>query len=388
MPKRISDPLFKGTDSLSLDQWKHLQIANSADAPRRLLDNWSGTVMGYLTCRLTNDHEDIDQMLFSLVGALFTDFDGLRLQANKYWEVDASYTFEIPSFDAALFSFKSGTLQSELLDHTKIRVDWFKDGVKLTHEQLALSGIPGFSLRFYAVPNAPTWMGITIVLYPLPKSQLLEQYPVCLNPAFPGLRIYSAAHCYLGFATKQLFDSVNPGTPILPCVLAPQDLDENPVHPSTGSLLKTMAATLRTAVAPATKKDLPHLNKKYEEILLNGEAAMRPTAPASLWPTPPERPTTAPQGRHVFPIPPFNRPNPPPLVSSNSKVTPLLLPFLSWFTKELVFHTLNSQQPQPYHKYVPKPFQFAFLGLPYLTTGRYPRFSNNAISPSFQKDQV
>ena len=302
MPKKISDPLFKGSDHLSLEQWQHLQIANSADAPRRLLDNWSGTVMGFLSCKLSNDHESIDQMLFSLVGALFTDFDGLRLQANKYWDVDASYTLEIPSFDSALFTFKNGSMQSEFLDHTKFKVDWFKDGVKLTPEQLSLANIPGFCLRFYAVPNAPTWMGITIVLYPLPKAQLLEDYPACLNPGFPGLRVYSAAHCYLGFSTKQLFDSLNPGTPILPCVLAPGDWDEIPAHPSSMSLLKAMATTLRTAVAPATKKDLPNLSKKYEEIMLNGESAMRPTAPAYLWPTPSERPTTTPQGRHVFPL--------------------------------------------------------------------------------------
>lgn len=301
-PKKISDQQFKGTQSLTHEQWRDLQIDNRSDAPRRMMDKWSGNVIGFLACYLSNDATKVDQMVFTLAGDLFTDFNGLRCPANKFFEIDDSYSIEIPPFESALFTFHNGTMQSEILDHSKIRVDWFKDGVALTAEERAAAKIPGFSLRFFATPNAANWMAISIILFPLPKQQLLELYPMCLHPAFPGIRLYSAAHCVLGFDTKQVFPDLCYGSPLLPCVLSASDWHDNPTNPSTNALLFAMAKTLRTATSPTAKKDPANLKKRYEEILLQGEASLKPNPPSHLWPLPAEPPSTTPIGRDYSPF--------------------------------------------------------------------------------------
>ena len=117
-PKKISDPAFRGGDALSHEQWRSLETTNSADSPRLLLKNWGGSVVGFLSLYLSNDCQEIDQLLFSLTGNIFEDTDGLRANASKFWDVDDHITFELPVFDARIFSFRNGTMVSDYLDHS------------------------------------------------------------------------------------------------------------------------------------------------------------------------------------------------------------------------------------------------------------------------------
>ena len=316
-PKKISDPGFRGGDELSHEQWRALETTNSADSPRRLLKTWTETVVGFLCCHLANDCLSIDQMIFSLSGRLFSDSDGLQLNASKFWEVNDHLTFEIPAFDSSIFTFRGGTLTSELLDHSQLRVAWYQDGEPLSPEEREDAGIPGFCLRFYATPNAATWFSISIILYPLPRAALLDTFPCSVNPAFPGLRLYSANHCYLGFPTKQLFPSLNAGSPIMPCILANGEWEDNPTNPSTQDLITAMAKTLRTATSPVAKKNLKNLIERWQEIQSANDVSLKLVPPTYLWPLPSEPPSLTPQGRSSTafflapPPPPFPYPFPP-----------------------------------------------------------------------------
>ena len=170
-PKKIASPLFKGTDSLSHDQWRELEVVSPTDGPRRLMQNWAGTIMGYLCCRLDNENRRILDLNFHLLGIIF-DEDGISMNCNKFWDTDSEgITLQINPFDSKAFQFKSGTLVSDLLDSSAIDISWYQDGVPILETDPRYTSLPGFCLRFYAMPVQPTWASM---LYPLAKADLLK----------------------------------------------------------------------------------------------------------------------------------------------------------------------------------------------------------------------
>ena len=303
--KKITSPLFKGSDSLSLGQWRELEVVSSADGPRRLMDSWGGTVTGFTCARLDNENK-IANLNFHLIGVLFADSEGVSADCNKFWDVEEGHTFQLDSFDAKVFQFKSGTLTSDLLDSSELKVSWFKDDAPWPEQERSQAGISGFSLRFFVQPIQPNWASINLQLLPLPKATLLQSYPVCLNPSFPGITLYSAKFCSLGFATERIFKDKNFGTPLLPCVIPGADWEDFPNHPTTASLRTALATTLRAAWKPVGKANAKALKKRWEEIALAGESSLKAEVPAFIWPEPEPSPAAAPEGT-VFKSPP-----PPP----------------------------------------------------------------------------
>ena len=176
-----------------------------------------------------------------------------------------------------------------MLDGSSLDVKWYKDGVPLPEQERVAAGMPGFSLHFYAMPCQPTWASVAILLFPLPKKDLLETYPICLNPSFPGITLYSAKFCSLGFAADQVFDNQNFGTPILPCIIPGADWDESATAPTTSALVHAMAKTLRAAYKPVGKAGQKALKKKWDDLTLSGEAGLKPESPPFIWPEPAAR---------------------------------------------------------------------------------------------------
>ena len=303
-PKRITGQLFKGSDCLTHDQWRELEVVNSTDGPRRLMQNWGGGMMGYLCGRLENDNRRIANLNFHLLGMLGEDTDGINTNCNKFWDVEENMKLHIAPFDTKVFQFKSGTLVSELLDSSALETTWTKDGAPLSEQDRLAAGIKGFSLRFFVMPNQPTWASVSILLFPIPKAELQQTFPLSSNPSFPGMTLYSAKFCSLGFAADQVFKNHNFGTPLLPCIIPGGEWDALPTNPTTPSLLQAIAKTLRATWKPVGKANAKALKKKWDELALAGESALKEEAPAFIWPEPSPRSESAPQGRVSVP-PPF-----------------------------------------------------------------------------------
>ena len=83
-PKAISGKGFTGSDVLSLEHWKTLEVTSSSDGPRRLQERWSGGIIGFLVCRLANDNKSIENTTFHLGGTLFEEAK-LKADCSKFW---------------------------------------------------------------------------------------------------------------------------------------------------------------------------------------------------------------------------------------------------------------------------------------------------------------
>ena len=117
-----------------------------------------------------------------------------------------------------------------------------------------------------------------------------------MNPSFPGITLFSAKFCSLGFPANEIFEDQNFGTPLLPCVLAGNDWGENQANPTTAALLSAIAKTLRATYKPVGKANPKALKKRWDELALAGEAGLKAESPAYIWPEPAQRPDNTPQG--------------------------------------------------------------------------------------------
>ena len=303
-PKAIKGDGFKGNDPLSLAQWRSLEVVSSASAPSRLLKNWSGQITGYLICSLSADNKSIRNLSFHLGGSLWEN-ENAKHAADSFWDdlvPGSNFSFAIPALNTALFSFPEGGLTSDLLDHSALRVNWFKDDATISPEQREEAGIPGFSLRCHIIPkqvlSSGTWGTVYVTLLPLPRSQLLELHPLCKSPAFPCFKIYAGHSFPIGFQTSSVLDGLDYGCPLLPAVLAGSDWEDLPFHPPANELQAAIALTMRKVTLPDVKKEVRTLKKAWEDLKTAGETGLKNTNAALklLWPPPRVASASTPQG--------------------------------------------------------------------------------------------
>jgi len=299
-PKVIKGSGFKGNGELCLAHWKTLEVCSPADTPRRLQENWGGSIVGFFVARLSTDNKNVDNISFNLGGTLFENED-LKLNCSKFWSVPDNLTMAIPTLNSGIFSFPNGGMTSELVDSSKFQVNWFRDGVALSPEEKAETGITGFCLRFHAIPEqslpSGTWASLTMVLFPLPKSSLLETHSLSPRANFPGLRFFSSGVFQIGFNSAKRFPDLEWGSPLVPGVILGGHWDDFPFCPAAAELRTKLAITLRNVCPADIKKTPADLKKAWDDIKANGEAALRNTAASlkHIWPLPPTPPPTRPQ---------------------------------------------------------------------------------------------
>lgn len=296
-PKVNKRIVFEGQDELTLEQWRELEVASSEDAPRRFLKSWQGALMGHLTARLTNDNRRIDRLTFSLAGTIWNE--GFTAQASSFWEDAEGISFSLPHLDMKIFSFSEGTMYSDLVDSSKLDLTWYRDGVEEDSVLISEDGVPGFTLRCFVVPNAspqPLWAAIQIALYPIPKETLLESFPICLNPSFPGYKLFAANNFYIGFLTESIFPDFKGSLPIMPCVISGDDWEEVEAHPPTEDLRRAMAHTLRAVAKPEIRRGVKSMKKSLEDLLAAGEQGLKAQPVDTIWPLP-SNPSKTTQGK-------------------------------------------------------------------------------------------
>ena len=151
-PKAIKGDGFKGNNPLSLAQWRSLEVVSSASAPSQLLKDWSGHITGFLVCSLSADNKAIQNLSFNLGGSLWENVN-TKHAPDSFWDdlvPGSNYSFSIPALNTALFSFLEGGLFSDLLDHSSLRVNWFKDDTTISPKQREEAG---FSLQCHVKPK-------------------------------------------------------------------------------------------------------------------------------------------------------------------------------------------------------------------------------------------
>ena len=277
-PSPIKGPDFDGRDQLTSDDWKKLVVTNAVDAPRHLYADWPGKLVGYCAATLTNDNASILNMQFMLAGSLWER--PLNVSATRFFEdLEAGTSLTFPTFNTSALVFNSSALVSDYLSHEQIPHEWKRNG------QPYPPPAPNkpFSIRAFVTPIEGKWARLWILLFPLAKPDLLSNHPLAANKSFPGMEV-SAVTFPLGFDCQEIIPNLNWGAPILPIIVLGADWEQRPTHPTTASLKRALAATLRTATKPEIKKDHANLMARWSELLDNGEAALKIILPPEIWP--------------------------------------------------------------------------------------------------------
>ena len=280
--KNVPSPLkgqgFDGEDKLSYDDWKKLTVPSPVDAPRRMYSDWPGKLMGYCNATLANDNCSVLDITFHLAGSLWER--GHSINAGRFFDdLEQGATLFFPTFNSNALCFNQGNLVSDLLSHEQIGHEWRLNG------QPHSPPPPNkpFCIRAYVAPVESKWARLWLVIYPLSKAELLADHQLASNKAFPGMELYAATFP-LGFCTNDILPNLNWGVPIVPVVTTGCEWEQQPAHPSTSSLRRALSSTLRTAARPEIKKDRANLLARWDELKEGGEAVLKSTLPAEIWP--------------------------------------------------------------------------------------------------------
>ena len=284
-PNIIAGDGFTGEAGLSLEDWKDLSVTTAVDAPRAILDNWEGKILGYCSVELNNDNTAILNAKFNLAGSLW-DQRAPAISAHRFWQgLENGTTLHFPTVNSNVFVFNSGTLVSDLVGHQQIEHVWQRDNapIQLSH---------GFCLRAFVAPTEELWASLWVILYPLAKEELLTAHPQAADPRFPGLEV-TCVHFRLGIVASTFLNGASWGSPLLPVVIPGASWDTHNVPPAAASLKKAIADTLRTAARPEIKKNHSTLAPRWNEINEAGPTSLKALPPYEIWPEasapPPQR---------------------------------------------------------------------------------------------------
>ena len=287
---------FKGKEELNLDDIKKCAVEGfSKDNLKHLTPDWSGEVAGVVGLSLSNDNKRVTEGRFYLIGNLCTD---KRSHANKFWNISEPLTLTVTIPDCSIFKFSSGGLVSELLDGGTIKHSFYK-GEDLVPAESLPDNILGFTLRAHIIPTTSNWAKLYIILFPLPIDLLKSTHPLCANPMFPGILVFSGEFPLIP-SSSALPLKKNWGCPITPAILPGAFFSESENFPKTNLLRAAIAQLLRKAVKPEGKAGFDNLIPRWLEIFENGISKLRNTTLDSIWPAPSSRNEDFSEGRVII----------------------------------------------------------------------------------------
>lgn len=302
----ISGEGFKGTAEISLADLKKITVeAFNKDALKHLAPSWSGEVAGMVGLTLGNDNRRILDSRFILLGVLCTD---KRVNAAKFWDnMDApsssqsspeslSLSFSIP--DCGIFKFPNGGLVSEYLDGDAIPHKFLRGDVQVPDGELPDSYL-GFAVRAYIIPTRETYAKINLMLFPLPKDMLNSNHPLCENPCFPGISLFSGEFPLLPRSADNPLKK-NWGCPLTPAVIPGASTEESNNVPRTPLLRAAVALLLRKTHKPESKSGHQNLMARWTEIFEQGESKLKEHPLEQIWPLLASRSVDFTEGRIVF----------------------------------------------------------------------------------------
>lgn len=273
---------FEGIQPLNIELIKKLEVAQVSGIPNKLLQNWSGGIVGIVTTNLTNDNRRVDNCNFLLMGNIFSTSQK-TIGASKFWDMPGNINLCIKETDTSIFKFK-GSLSSELVDSDDINFSITKDNQEIEDSDMDSLNFPGFSLRAFINPISAERAKIIIVLYPLPKDTLLDEHPLANKPQFPGIQLFNAEFNFAPLAST--FPPTGHGLPFLPAILPSQPFDILPNHPSGQDFKVAIAALMRRTTKPECKLNHNMLLPRWEEIQSEGDSLLKDLTPDLIWPLP------------------------------------------------------------------------------------------------------
>ena len=149
-PKRkplfIRSDAFAGCDELTWQDLEALRVTSARDAADKLVESWTGGVVGLTMFHLNNDRRKVDNVEFLLLGTLFDD--NAKLVATNKVFPESNAKLVLSDLNCEIFKFNN-SLTSNLVDSSELNV-CFKGsatGPELSEAELAERKLGPLSLR-------------------------------------------------------------------------------------------------------------------------------------------------------------------------------------------------------------------------------------------------
>ena len=287
----LSGKWFKQREKLSAAHIKALVIPGPGPAAERKLSemNWNTKVIGTITMELANDNRSVVNGQFGLHGTIANA--SITVPAKKIWEEAneaVSVSIKLPVGNK--FNFPCG-LTSEYLDESVLdpaiffHNDQANNPVLEPGERETLK-IDRFCLRAVVVPSTPSFVKLTILVFPGSKEEVLT-HPLASNPAWPGIRLFDGQ---LPLFPPSSVKNLQWGQPFLPLFVlgTPWELADN--VPPHEEVLAKFAGIMRSCAMPNTCRNAQVLASKWEELDESGASRLSKTKLEKTWPAPPPSP--------------------------------------------------------------------------------------------------
>lgn len=210
--------------------------------------------------------------------------DVTKRLATLYWpKVKPTIELRLPLNDLKKFRF-DGTLQSDLLDSSLINHEFVDSETKasLSPDQFAEAGGSGFTLKAFCHMKDKLWFSLALVLFPLPKEELLETFPYAADNCFPGLNLLSVDVKLMPNAPDEY------GLAFMPLLMKG---NREGVFPKgiCFAIRDKASSLLQTGRTPRFARDITSLLNKWKKLEGLGDKAqdslVPPTTPAKAWPS-------------------------------------------------------------------------------------------------------
>ena len=291
----IRSDAFTGTDGLNWEDMEALRVSSPKDAADKLVESWTGGVVGITMFHLNNDRRKVDNVSFLLLGTLFEDNPKV-IATNKIFP-NSNAKLVLSDLNCDLFSF-SNSLSSKLVDSSALNYSFKASatGPNLNEEEMAARNLGPFSLRAYVYPTTENHMKLDIAIYPLDEASLRETFPMAEDPRLPGIQLCTIGEVRVCPNQEEVLGDRSWGQPTLPAFLSATPFSASSPLPPTSLLRKAFAALMAKALRPTFKKDAKFLKDLWDKVLKEGVSVLSSPPLDLAWPPPAE--LNAQTGRH------------------------------------------------------------------------------------------
>ena len=291
----IRSEAFAGRDDLGWQDLEALRVTNVRDAADKLVDNWSGGVIGVPIFELNNDRRKVDNVSFKLFGTLFDD-NAKVVASNKAFP-NSNAKLTLSDLNCELFVFEN-SLTSNLVDSSVLNASFRAStgGPILTETELTERGIGPFSIRAHVYPTTATSVRLDIAIFPLPAAELKASFPLATDARFPALQLCTVGDIRVCPDQEDILGERSWGQPLLMAILSDSPFTESSALPPSSLLRKAFSSLMASGTRPTFKKDHKFLTELWTQVRNEGQNVLK-TQPLELnWP--PLNPIIPQQGRH------------------------------------------------------------------------------------------
>ena len=282
---------FTGTDILPELFAENLAVASFGYPVNATFgkNRWDGKTVVAVGLELSPDNRQVRRGQILMRGHLSKE--PATVQAAKLWDkADKDVTVTLPFPQAAEFDFAGGTMASDYLTSSGIKMQCARNSQEIQQSEWAKCGIGAFCLRLFlhivkgATASHRPSARFTVLFFPMREEEMVRDNELAKGTGWPGIKILEGEAALFPAAPENSW-----GCPIYPILNPGANFALSPNLPSSEEMRFVISKIMGTARQPVACATVGTLKKKWEKIRADQEEYTERT-PTTTWPEMPNPP--------------------------------------------------------------------------------------------------